>query len=254
MQGQGLNLLGTIGFSPNGSARTPGENQYRLGLGHEKGPDKNIEKAIGCYKLSATQGNSDALFRLAYLAIACPNEEAKEFFHLSTGFRYQNSQAMSSYFEPMANQGDTDALACRGALLRFCGPEHKQTAVECLMKSAAARNSFALLHLGLIKKEDGDLAQAHHYFERSAEQGNATAQLFLGLAYLEGEHFAADHIEAHHYFQQSAENGNPDAQFLLETAHRNGIVVEQDDKKADLYHQKRGEKEPSPWLKSWVQG
>jgi|GEM_PF-7072449 len=206
---------GTVPFL---NTRAACEKQYDLGLNYEKGQgtDQNIEKAIECYKLSYQQGHPDALFRLAYIAITRDNVEAGDFFHHSTNCCHINDGG-TSYFKPMADQGNIEAMCCMGLLLSSSG----------------------------IQEE------AVKYFEQSAGQGNAIAQFRLGIAYLDGAGVPMDAAQAFKYFEQSADNGNPDAQFFLENELRKGFFFETNYEQADKYCQERGNQEPSSWLKDF---
>ena len=54
--------------------------------------------------------------------------------------------------------------------------------------------------------------KAKEWFEKSAAQGNADAQLYLGAMYYSGEGVAQNYQKAKEWFEKSAAQGNADAQ------------------------------------------
>ena len=54
--------------------------------------------------------------------------------------------------------------------------------------------------------------EAVKWFQKAAEQGNATAQYILGVAYAEGKGVEQDYKEAVKWFQKAAEQGHAEAQ------------------------------------------
>lgn len=52
-----------------------------------------------------------------------------------------------------------------------------------------------------------DYAKAVKWFKEAAYQGNAIAQLLLGICYNEGHGVTQDHVEAMKWFEKSAEQG-----------------------------------------------
>src|SRR5690606_26862590 len=58
-----------------------------------------------------------------------------------------------------------------------------------------------------------------------AEEGNAAAQLRLGLSYSKGEGVFSDHSEAARWYRAAAEQGLADAQFMLGVSLARGIGV-----------------------------
>lgn len=56
-----------------------------------------------------------------------------------------------------------------------------------------------------------DYATAVQWYRLAAEQGNATAQLNLGVMYAEGRGVAHDHVLAHMWFNLATARGNEKA-------------------------------------------
>jgi len=72
---------------------------------------------------------------------------------------------------------------------------------------------------------------------RSAEQGDASAQVRLGDMYYNGEEVSQDYAAAAEWYRRSAEQGNAAAQFQLGNMYRVGLGVPQ------------GQAEAQQWLK-----
>ena len=77
--------------------------------------------------------------------------------------------------------------------------------------------------------ERGDYATALAGFQNYAEQGNATAQLNLGVMYANGEGVPKDDAEAVRWFRLAAEQGYAAAQLNLGVMYDNGRGVPEDD-------------------------
>ena len=73
-----------------------------------------------------------------------------------------------------------------------------------------------------------DFKESFKYFHRSAVQGDALAQLLLGLMYDEGKGVLQDHAEAVKWYSLSAELGNASAQSNLGLMYAEGQGVTQD--------------------------
>ena len=80
--------------------------------------------------------------------------------------------------------------------------------------------------------ERGDYATALRGFRLAAEQGNASAQLNLGVMYANGEGVLEDDAEAVRWYRLAAEQGESFAQFNLGVMYDNGEGVPEDDAEA----------------------
>ena len=78
----------------------------------------------------------------------------------------------------------------------------------------------------------GDYATALRLLQPLAGSGNADAQLFLGLVYVNGEGVPKDDQQALHWLRKSADQGNASAQYNLGVMYRNGRGVPKDDQQA----------------------
>jgi len=89
--------------------------------------------------------------------------------------------------------------------------------------------------------ERGDYSTALILFKKTAEQGNAEAQINLGIMYVEGLGVEQDDSKAVKWFRKSAEQGNAEAQGLLGTLYENGLGVPQDYTEALKWYRKAAE-------------
>ncbi len=76
-----------------------------------------------------------------------------------------------------------------------------------------------------IKK---DAAEAAKWLAKAADQGDATAQLLLGLAYFSGNGVKKDGAEATKWCRKAADQGEPRAEYVLASAYEAGIGVPKD--------------------------
>jgi len=76
---------------------------------------------------------------------------------------------------------------------------------------------------------------AAEWFRRAADQGDTSAQFYLGGMYSEGRGVPQVYTEAARFYQMAAERGDGQAQYNLGLAYARGEGVEQDLVKAHLY-------------------
>ena len=100
------------------------------------------------------------------------------------------------------------------------------------LQAAAQGNAEAQVNLGVayvegqgVRRRSSDLVK---WFRQAAEQGNTDAQNILGLMYANGQGVRQDYVEAVRWFRQAAEQGNTLAQTLLGVMYENGRGVRQD--------------------------
>jgi TPR repeat protein len=77
-----------------------------------------------------------------------------------------------------------------------------------------------------------DDQQALYWYRKTAEQGDADAQLSLGLMCAKGQGTPQDFQQAVFWYRKAAEQGNPTAQFNLGLKYANGQGVPRDDQQA----------------------
>lgn len=89
--------------------------------------------------------------------------------------------------------------------------------------------------------EQSDFAAALRELRMLAEQGNAEAQLELGLMYQRGKGVPEDNTEAVKWYRKAAEQGNTLAQTLLGFMHAEGRGVPEDDTEAVKWYRRAAE-------------
>lgn len=116
------------------------------------------------------------------------------------------------------------------------GAEDQAGSVEALTQRAAQGEAQAQLQLGLLyAKGQGvpqDYAEALKWYRLAAAQGNAEAQFSLGVLYAKGEGVAPDGAEAAKWYHLAAAQGNAEAELNLGLLSATGQGVPQDDAEA----------------------
>ena len=77
--------------------------------------------------------------------------------------------------------------------------------------------------------------------KKAAEQGDALAQVRLGIMYTMGEGVPEDDAEAVRWYSRAAEQGDADAQFKLGFMYNDGEGVPEDDAEAVRWYRKAAE-------------
>lgn len=88
---------------------------------------------------------------------------------------------------------------------------------------------------GVAAYEQGDYATAFQILKPLAEQGDANAQINLGLIYRWGQGVPQDYGEAAKWWRKAAEQGHADVQVSLGTMYYFGLGVLQDYGQAHMW-------------------
>lgn len=111
-----------------------------------------------------------------------------------------------------------------------------EATLQNLLDKAEQGNAKAQVALGLRYKYGMGVPQdsgaALNWFLRASLQGNALAQAQLGFMYREGLGVPQNYAEAAKWFHKSAEQGNSTAQLALGILYKEGKGVPQDDEEA----------------------
>jgi uncharacterized protein len=97
----------------------------------------------------------------------------------------------------------------------------------------------------LIPYAQRDFARALELLAPLAEQGNAVAQLKLGIIYSRGKVGSPDHVAALGWFTKAAERGQAEAQFELGRMYRDGLGARANGKAAAYWFERAAEKAAS---------
>ena len=113
--------------------------------------------------------------------------------------------------------------------------------------AAKQGDANAQLFVGIVyyygKGVPQDYKQAVYWYKKSAEQGNANAQYLLGYTYHVGHGVPQDYKQAAYWYTKSAEQGVAVAQYFLGNAYQVGDGVPQDYKQALYWYKKAAEQE-----------
>jgi len=139
-------------------------------------------------------------------------------------------------FQPLAERGDAEAQYRLGRMYEFGRGvlTNMPQAMSWLNKSAAQGNASAQTELGAIYASGfggvpEDDAQAVAWFQKAANQGNPTAQYNLGLMYAKGGGVKQDFAQAVAWYRKAADQGLVDAQFKMGLHYEKGVGIAQDD-------------------------
>jgi len=108
--------------------------------------------------------------------------------------------------------------------------------IAALRRKADEGNADAQIALGLMYIEGHsfprDYDKASQLFRQAAERGSAQGQYHLGIMHRDGEGFSPNGAEAETWFRKAAEQGHVDAQASLASLYLEGRGVPRDEEKA----------------------
>lgn len=188
-----------------------GAAQYGLAKFYRDGThvQKDIQKAIALFTLSAQQKNEYAAYQLGKLYLT------------SEDIPQDASAAVKwlSFSSDLGNQYAQYTLA-KLYLTGETVPKNISKALDLLFKSAEQKNEFAEYQLGrlYLAGEDvpKDVEAAIRWLTASAEQGNQYAQYALGKLYFYDGDVSRDKEKSLYWLNASAAQGNIYAQFLID--------------------------------------
>lgn len=229
--------------------------QVKLGLRYQNGDgvEKNDKVAVEWYRKAADQGNSDAQVNLGVMyqngtGIEKSNEQAVFWYRKSAEQGNPSGQNLLAVMfvieaDPKIKEAETKKDVKEIAAKLHEEADHLfKEAVSWFRKSADQGNAQAQLNLGLMYQKgvgtEQNNEQAVSWFRKSAEQDNSDAQLNLGAMYQNGAGVEKSNEEAVSWYLKSAAQDNTDAQVSLGVMYQNGEGVEQSDEKALFWYQK----------------
>jgi TPR repeat protein len=131
-----------------------------------------------------------------------------------------------------------------GGVSYSCGRENKPAYLETgylerYRKAADQGNADAQVNLGVMYAEGQgvkrDYTEAVRWYRKAAEQGYALAQWCLGVMYEDGHGLPQDYAEAVRWYRKAADQGNADAQFALGVMYAEGRGVTRDYAEAHMW-------------------
>lgn len=104
--------------------------------------------------------------------------------------------------------------------------------INLVVIKASQGDAEAQLIVGIMYVEGQDVpqdyAKAVNWFRKAANQGLADAQTLLGLMNYKGQGVPQNFVEAEKWFRKAADQGNASAQLMLGSIYITGQVVSQD--------------------------
>jgi len=146
----------------------------------------------------------------------------------------ESQQVVEVYSRGLGFQGE-ETLAAKlqsGAL---------GSAIEIVLKTRQTATSPAVadpVELGVEAARRGDYATALRLWRPLADQGNADAQVGLGILYYDGHGVSQDYAEAARWYRKAADQGDATAQYGLGILYDDGHGVSQDYAKAAFWFRK----------------
>lgn len=136
--------------------------------------------------------------------------------------------------EKLAKAGDSEAQVKLGLyIVNNHITEKYGDAINWFQKSAAQGNSSAEFNLGFMLQSGiggpANLPEALKWYRRSAEKGNYYSQSQLGLLYADGNGVPKDYTEAFKWLKPAADKGWPPAMSLLGVMYAEGLGVAKDE-------------------------
>ena len=148
-------------------------------------------------------------------------------------------EKISASGQTAANKGESGAKPEAGKTTLGSG------FIAEIQKKAKEGDAEAQLMLGVRYANGKGIArddeEAVKWYRQSAEQGDVLAQLMLGMCYGNGEGVAQDKAEAVKWFRLAAEQGLAIAQLMLGVRYANGKGIARDDAEAVKWYRRAAE-------------
>jgi hypothetical protein len=125
-------------------------------------------------------------------------------------------------------------LLLAAGTIRTTAQVRAQSRFDRLVASADNGDATAQVELGILyyngmaDSPRPDYAEALKWFQRAADQGNADAQDRIGLMYYSGKGVPQDFAEAARWYRLAAQGGNYHARLMLSDMYRGGVGVPRD--------------------------
>ena len=182
--------------------------QFNLGLCYEngKGVEKDLARAVECYKSAAAQGQAGAMYNLALLYME------------GGGGLPKDPEKSIELLKGAAENGLCKAQSYLGLYYADESSSHCDygKAVPYLKMAAAKNDPSAEYNLGICYERglgiERDMPKAASLYMSAAEHGHTGAQYNLGVFYEHGlGGFVVDKNEAARFYRMATEAGDEDA-------------------------------------------
>ncbi|MDD9308388.1 tetratricopeptide repeat protein [Aeromonas hydrophila] len=123
------------------------------------------------------------------------------------------SEQPLSKIKQAAQKGEPEAQRTLGWMYSngFEVPQSDEEAIFWYEKSAEQGNARSQFFLGVRLASRGDNSQAYLWYTKAAKQGDADAQFALGVMYQDGLGIPQDYIKSYAWLSVSAANGDKNA-------------------------------------------
>ncbi len=224
--------------------------QVNLGIMYYNGAgglEKNPDEAFRLFRLSAGQNNTIALKWLGFcyehgVGTDIDLERALRWYKLAAaqgdeeGKRYLESlqEKIPPTSTPTATSTTTPTPAPTSTSTPTPTPTSTLTPTPTITPTPSAAEMFAL---GKKAFDSGDYEKAAEWYQKSADQGNADAQVRLGMMYYEGQGgLEKDPNKAFRQFQLAAGQNNTTGLEWMGYCFEHGYGVEKDTEKAKRWY------------------
>lgn len=215
-----------------------------LYINGEEGIKQDYQKARKYYEMAAEHGDVHSLFDLGLIyengeGVPADLEKAKAYFEKAAAKGDLEAKRKIASIDP------ADAEKCKELTLGVEAAEKADfTKAKSIFEKLAGKNCpGALANLGQMYQHGKGVTKnpqkAIEYYKMSAEQGNTTAFVDVGLIYATNENIQNFQL-AKEYFEKAVEYDDPTGLFLAAGMYQNGIAGPQDYKKAVSYYERAG--------------
>jgi uncharacterized protein len=143
-----------------------------------------------------------------------------------------------------AQAGDAEAQYWLGQIYEDGRLVKKDDDLARKWTSKSAAQYFGAAEYAMLRWEGHDPVKHEMWLRRGAEDGEAHAALWLGVAYEQNRFGTTDTVEAAKWYRLAAEQGDADAQVSLGSLYEFGDGVEQDYAKAAEWYRRAAEHVP----------
>ena len=192
--------------------------QYNLGVKYDtgEGVPKDYAEAVRWFRLAAEQGDASAQYNLGIA------------YDTGEGVLQDSAEAHMWLNLAASRSSGADRARSVGARDRVA----KRMTPADLSEAQRRAREWHAAHTPPVQAQDNPSAQELADLRALAEQGDASAQINLGVKYDTGEGVPQDYVEAVRWFRLAAEQGDASAQINLGVMYDTGEGVPEDDVEA----------------------
>ena len=214
--------------------------QNNLGVMYHEGEgvQQDYAQARRWFEKAAAKDNADAQYWMGYIyaqghGVKQDYAQARRWWEKAAAQGSAEAQTALDIMDMMNAVVQEDALTEEDARqLAKQAAKGDGRALKALEQTAAQGDADAQIQLGVLyligQGVRQDYAQARKWLEKAAAQGHALAQTSLGVLYYYGQGVRQDYAQARRWWEKAAAQGDAMAQFFLGEIYANGEGVQQD--------------------------